>query len=106
METICATGIRVSELRHITVEAVQRGTAKKKRPHIMEVFPNSRWTFFVRVESAAKLLELLGVKYNFHKFLLADVFKQIHKKAALRAYAPGRLLGVPIACSVRTAEKP
>ena len=28
METICATGIRVSELRHITVEAVQRGTAK------------------------------------------------------------------------------
>ena len=28
METICATGIRVSELRHITVEAVRRGTAK------------------------------------------------------------------------------
>ena len=28
METICATGIRVSELRHITVEAFQRGTAK------------------------------------------------------------------------------
>ncbi len=28
METICATGIRVSELRHVTVEAVQRGAAK------------------------------------------------------------------------------
>ena len=28
METICDTGIRVSELRHITVEAVRRGTAK------------------------------------------------------------------------------
>ncbi len=28
METICATGIRVSELRHITVEAVQCGTAR------------------------------------------------------------------------------
>ena len=28
METICATGIRVSELRYITLEAVRRGTAK------------------------------------------------------------------------------
>lgn len=28
METICATGIRVSELRHITVEAIRSGTAK------------------------------------------------------------------------------
>ncbi len=27
MQTICSTGIRVSELRHITVEAVQRGQA-------------------------------------------------------------------------------
>ena len=28
METICATGIRVSELRHITVDAIQRGSAQ------------------------------------------------------------------------------
>lgn len=28
METICATGIRVSELRYITVAAIQRGTAR------------------------------------------------------------------------------
>lgn len=28
MQTICATGIRVSELRHITVEAVMRGRAE------------------------------------------------------------------------------
>lgn len=28
METICATGIRVSELRHFTVEAVRRGQAE------------------------------------------------------------------------------
>lgn len=28
METICATGIRVSEVRHITVEAARRGRAK------------------------------------------------------------------------------
>ena len=28
METICATGIRVSEVRYITVEAVQRGRAE------------------------------------------------------------------------------
>ena len=28
METICATGIRVSELRYLTVEAAQRGTAE------------------------------------------------------------------------------
>ena len=28
METICATGIRVSELRHITVEAARRGAAE------------------------------------------------------------------------------
>ena len=28
METICSTGIRISELRHITVEAIQCGLAK------------------------------------------------------------------------------
>ena len=28
METICSTGIRVSELRHITVEAIKRGSAR------------------------------------------------------------------------------
>ena len=28
METICSTGIRISELRHITVEAIQRGLAQ------------------------------------------------------------------------------
>lgn len=28
METICATGVRVSELRYLTVEAVQRGRAE------------------------------------------------------------------------------
>ncbi len=37
METICATGIRVSEVRYITVEAAQRGRAeislKRKNPH-------------------------------------------------------------------------
>ena len=30
METICATGIRVSEVRYITVESVQRGRAEIK----------------------------------------------------------------------------
>ena len=57
METICATGIRVSEVRYITLEAVQRGRAEIRLKGKIR-------TILIPNKLARKLLKFAGKEKN------------------------------------------
>lgn len=92
LQTICGTGIRVSELKFVTVEAVNQGYATKQKIQTGSIFLNAKglpltrfmvWRAMKRICKAAGVDQKKVFPHNLRHLFARTFYQQYHDLARL-----------------------